>query len=137
MLISSMLAPISYLTLSLFYGKRLYLIMKPKESKTLDPDQWVDPIVKLLSYASLAGKVSKKQRQDRVGVLKTIEISTNMNEEQYDRFLDSFVTEGQKLNKKAEVYAHEENEKNREIEDSKQLPKGFVSPRIFNFGGEE
>lgn len=111
--------------------------MKPKESKTLDPKQWIDPIVKLLSYASLAGKISKKQRVDKVGVLRTIEVSTNMSEQQYDMFLDSFVTEGQKLNKKAEVYAIEENEKNREIEDSKQLPRGFVSPKIFNFGGEE
>lgn len=110
--------------------------MKPKDSSDELP-QWIDPIVKLLSYSALAGKISKKQRLDKIGVLRTIELSTSMSEEDLTYFLNAFVGEGQKINKKATFAANKINEEIREMEEVKMLPKGYVTNTVFNVGVED
>lgn len=111
--------------------------MKPKDSSNELP-KWIDPVVKLLSYTALSGKVSKKQRLDKVGIIRTIELSTSMSDEELSYFLDVFVGEGQKVNKKAAFVANRLTEEARELEDAKMLPKGFVTNTIFDVSvGEE
>lgn len=111
--------------------------MKPKDSPSEELPKWIDPVVKLLSYTVLSGKVSKKQRLDSIGILRTIEISTNMMPEEYDFFLNTFISESQRIVKKADVEAYRITQEFREMDEVKQLPKGYVNTTIFDVGVEE
>lgn len=95
-------------------------------STEIKPDHWIDPIVKILSYASLCGKMSRKQRLDKFGILKTVEISTNMNSTELSFWLEDFSRYAQRYSKTLKNKAKEENEKERDFEESKDMKTVIV-----------
>lgn len=84
-----------------------------------------DPFIRVLSYVGILGKVNKKQREDRVGILKTLEGSTNMSPEELDSFLNYSVDKSSEHYKRTDVMAKERQDKESEIYDVQELPAGL------------
>jgi len=104
----------------------LYIHMdKPKVKKEQYMSEITDPFVKLLSYLGILGKVNKKQREDRIGILKSLEASTNMEKEDLDSFLSYSVDKSLEHYKDTEESANKKRSKDYEIYEIQELPPGL------------
>ncbi len=84
-----------------------------------------DPFIKLLSYLGILGKINKKQREDRIGILKSLEGSTNMDKEELDSFLNYSVDKSFEHYKRTDKLAKKKMEEEREIDEVQELPAGL------------
>jgi hypothetical protein len=98
---------------------------KPKGKKDQVTPEVIDPFVKILSYLGILGKVNKKQREDRIGILKTLEASTNMEKEDLDSFLSYTVDKSLEHYKDTQEKANKKREQEYEIYQIQELPPGL------------
>lgn len=98
---------------------------KPKAEKEYYKSGITDPFVKLLSYLGILGKINKKQREDRMGILKTLEASTNMGKEDLDGFLSYSVDKSLEYYKHTEELASKKRSKEYEMHEIQELPPGL------------
>jgi hypothetical protein len=98
---------------------------KPKQKKGQVIQEATDPFVKLLSYLGILGKVNKKQREDRIGILKTLEASTNMGKEDLDSFLSYTVDKSLEHYKDTQEKANKKRKEEYEIYEMQELPPGL------------